>query len=319
MPLHIAPAAIALALERIFGYPGRLQGLLGHPVEWMGHLLIWLEQQFYDADAAPEALRLRGVATLLCLAAATALAAYGVAALCGALPFAWIWEAAIASTLLAQNSLDAHVSAAAAGLRRSLVDGRDAVSRIVGRDPQSLDESGVANAALESLAENTSDGVVAPLLYFVLFGLPGIAIYKAINTADSMIGHKNDRYLHFGWAAARLDDLVNLPASRLTGLLFAAAAAWEDRTAAWRALRAMSSDARHHRSPNAGWPEAALAGVLGIALGGPRAYGGKTIDLPRMGDGRANLTADDIIRGLKLYRATLTLILIVIVVCALLF
>jgi adenosylcobinamide-phosphate synthase len=316
MPLHLAAAAVALAVERIAGYPNSLQKSIGHPVEWMGGVLTWLEHQLHDSGAAPEAAKLRGITALLLLIAASGLTAYFVAAICNALPFGWLVQALIACSLIAQNSLDAHVAAVATSLRKSLHEGREAVSRIVGRDPRSLDESGVANAALESLAENTSDGVVAPVMYFILLGLPGIAIYKAINTADSMIGHKSERYLHFGWAAARLDDLVNLPASRLSGVLFAAAAAWDDRQAGRCASHAMWRDARHHRSPNAGWPEAAMAGALGIALGGPRTYGGVMADLPRMGDGRATLVADDIARGLRLYRRTLTLLFLIIGFCA---
>jgi adenosylcobinamide-phosphate synthase len=165
---------------------------------------------------------------------------------------------------------------------------------IVGRDPSQLDESGVSKAALESLAENSSDGIVAPVLWYALLGLPGIAVYKAINTADSMIGHKSEKYQHFGWAAARLDDLVNLPASRLTGLLFAATKPSQF----GRIVDVMRRDAPKHQSPNAGWPEAAMAAALGLRFGGPRSYDGERVELPYMGDGRDTIDRTDIKRGL---------------------
>ncbi len=197
--------------------------------------------------------------------------------------------------LIAQKSLKDHVVAVYDGLGRSLAEGRQKVSMIVGRDPAQLDEAGVSKAALESLAENASDGIVAPVLWYALLGLPGIAMYKAINTADSMIGHRNEKYQWFGWAAARLDDVVNLPASRLTGYLFAAAepSRFKD------IVKVMRRDAPRHQSPNAGWPEAAMAAALGLRFGGPRSYNGEMVDLPYMGDGRDSITRDDIQRGLR--------------------
>jgi adenosylcobinamide-phosphate synthase len=316
MTFHFAAAALALLVERLIGYPDALHRLIGHPVEWMGKLVNLLEVRLNDPALPPRDAKFRGLAALAMLVAAVGLPAFAITYLLRALPYGWIAEALMATSLLAQKSLCDHVADVEVALRGSLQQGRDAVSRIVGRDPQALDESGVACAALESLGENASDGIVAPLLYLALFGLPGIAIYKAINTADSMIGHKNERYLQFGWASARLDDLVNLPASRLSGLLFAAAAAWENAADGRNALRSMWRDARKHRSPNAGWPEAALAGALGISLGGPRSYHGEMVDLPSMGDARRHLTRDDIARGLRLYGTMLTMLLIFTAVCA---
>jgi adenosylcobinamide-phosphate synthase len=189
---------------------------------------------------------------------------------------------------------------AAALEQDGLAAGRAAVAQIVGRDPQALDEAGVARAAIESLAENFSDGVVAPVFWLALAGLPGGAAYKAINTADSMIGHRTPRHEAFGFASARLDDLVNLPASRLSALLVAVAAGPAGRTAdAWRAVM---RDARHHRSPNAGYPEAAFAGALDLALAGPRVYGGVEVEDAVMGNGRRAATAADIRDALALYR-----------------
>jgi adenosylcobinamide-phosphate synthase len=236
------------------------------------------------------------------------------------LPFGLLWVAILASTLVAQRSLYDHVSRVAAALEaEGLAAAREAVSRIVGRDTRGLDEAGVARAAIESLAENFSDGVVAPAFWLAVAGLSGGAAYKAINTADSMIGHRTPRHLAFGWAAARLDDFVNLPASRLSALLIIAAAlrlrrppplagegeegaVQEHETGATSAMRAVIRDAPRHRSPNAGYPEAAMAGALGLALAGPRAYGGVEIDDAFMGCGRRDATAADIRAALALYR-----------------
>jgi adenosylcobinamide-phosphate synthase len=205
--------------------------------------------------------------------------------------------------LLAQRSLHAHVVRVAAALEQAgLAGGREAVSHIVGRDTGGLDEAGVARAAIESLAENFSDGVVAPALWMLVAGLPGAAVYKTINTADSMLGHRTARHADFGWAAAWLDDLVNLPASRLTALLIAAAAAVTPGASAANAWRAVVRDASRHRSPNAGYPEAAMAGALGLALAGPRHYGGVLVDDALMGNGRREATAADIRAALALYR-----------------
>jgi adenosylcobinamide-phosphate synthase len=208
-----------------------------------------------------------------------------------------------ASSLLAQRSLHAHVARVAAALETGGVEaGRAAVSHIVGRDVSVLDEAGVARAAIESLAENFSDGVVAPAFWLALGGLPGGAIYKAVNTADSMIGHRTPRHEHFGWAAARLDDLLNLPAARLSALLLVAAAALTKGASAADASGAVRRDASRHRSPNAGYPESAMAGALGLKLAGPRAYAGVQVEDAFMGDGRREATAADIRRALSLYR-----------------
>jgi len=217
-------------------------------------------------------------------------------------PFGWVLEALIASSLLAQKELGRAVKAVADTLAVSLDSGRSAVSHIVGRDPDTLDEAGVARAAIESLAESTSDAVVAPLFWLFLAGLPGIVLYKAINTADSMVGHKTERHLEFGWASARFDDIVNWIPARLTALLVAGASFLirrNDPEAAWStALR----DARKHASPNAGWPEAAMAGALGLRLAGPIAYDGVMQDKPWIGGGRAAAGPEDIRRALRLYR-----------------
>jgi len=296
---------LALLIEAIAGYPRRLEGRIGHPVMWIGALITLAEQLWNVTALSFGARRLNGVlalATVLLTALAVAVILTEIA---GCLPsfIGALVVAVLASTLLAQRSLDEHVRGVADALERDgLSAGQRAVSMIVGRDPTKLDEAGVARAAIESLAENFSDGIVAPAFWLTVAGLPGIVLYKAINTADSMIGHKSDRYLAFGWAAARLDDLVNLPGSRLAALWITAAAAIVP-NASWRgAFDTVRRDARNHRSPNAGWPEAAMAGALGFKLNGPRVYDGKLVPDHWMGDGRSNLGASDIRQALRLYR-----------------
>jgi adenosylcobinamide-phosphate synthase len=232
---------------------------------------------------------------------ASTLVALAVQALCELAPLGWIALALAMSTLIAMRGMYRHVAAVAAGLEQGLREGRQAVAHIVGRDPASLDAQGVARAAIESTAENLADGVVAPLLWGVLFGLPGMAAYKAINTLDSMIGHRSPRYRHFGRFAARLDDRANWLPARLAALLILAAALClpgATPAAGWRALR---RDAARHRSPTAGWPEAAMAGSLGLRLAGPRRYAGETVDDAWMGSGNADATPADIRRALRLF------------------
>jgi len=299
---EFAGATLALIAERLMGYPGFAYRRIRHPVEWLGRLVAALDDHLNDPEAPAQEGRLRGLLALVIIVAATLGAAMALTWFIRSLPLGWIIEAVLAIPFLAQKSLREHVNAVVKALNQSLAQGRAAVSMIVGRDPAHLDESGVSRAALESLAENASDGVVAPLFWFILFGLPGIAVYKAINTADSMIGHKSERHLNFGWAAAKLDDLVNLPGSRLTGLLLAGAAATISKERGREALNTMLRDASKHVSPNAGWPEAATAGALGLALAGPRAYGGVTVEDAFMGDGRREANAQDIRAALALYR-----------------
>jgi adenosylcobinamide-phosphate synthase len=301
-----AMAALALLVERIVGYPATLQSAIGHPVEWMGRLIDWLDRDLNQPEADETEARLRGCMALGVLLAACFVPAFLLSRLLAHIPYGQFLGALVATVFVAQSSLRGHVAAVSAGLNHSLDDGRNAVAAIVGRDPRDLDESGVTRAALESLAENTADGVVSPILWYVFLGLPGLVLYKAINTADSMIGHRSDRYLHFGRAAARLDDLVNLPASRLTGLLLAVAA-WKDFFVVWSAMR---RDAPRHHSPNAGWPEAAMAAALGLRFGGPRDYDGEEMDLAWFGDGRADLSRTDIEAGLRLYERSLNLLFV---------
>ena len=300
----LAIAAVALLIERLLGYPNGLQHWIGHPVEWMGALINRLDR----AMNKPAGGRMRGMSALLILLAITAAVTLPLTIFLRSKESGWIVEALLASSLLSQKSLEDHVRTVADGLSKSLKAGREAVRHIVGRDPQKLGTSGVSKGAIESLAENMSDGVTAPLFWLLIAGLPGAALYKAINTADSMIGHKSDRYQEFGWSSARLDDLVNLVPARITGWTIAAAAALMRGMSGANAIQSMARDASRHVSPNAGWPEAAMAGALEIRLGGPRSYDGKTMDLAWMGNGRAKLTARDISEALRLYNTGLNVV-----------
>lgn len=272
---------IALILDATMGEPDWLWSRFPHPATLMGRCVEWLDTRLNHGENRRNA----GIITITILT----IGALALGQFIHSIPDAGLIEALLASILLAQRSLTDHVNQVANALRSSLSEGRRAVSMIVGRDPSELDESAVARGAIESAAENFSDGVIAPAFWFLIFGLSGIIAYKVINTADSMIGHRNERYEQFGWATARLDDLVNWVPARLTGGLICLAH-WS--IAAWNTMQA---DAKHHRSPNAGWPEAAMAGVLGIAISGPRSYNGTMTNLPWVnGEGRKPLGPMDI-------------------------
>jgi len=296
-PFPFAALLLALGLDALFGDPAWLYRRIPHPAA-IGRLVGLLDSWLNDAAFGESNRRALGVLAIALLTGGALVLGYILHDLFASFPYGWLVEALAMSVLLAQRSLYLHVRAVAEGLeRRGVAGGREAVRHIVGRDPESLDAPGVSRAALESLAENFSDGVTAPLFWGALLGLPGMLAYKAINTADSMIGHRSERHRAFGWAAARLDDLVNLAPARLAGTIIAAASErFRD------AFAIMRRDAPKHRSPNAGWPEAAMAGALGIALAGPRRYGGVAVEDHWMGDGgNPEIGASDIRRGLWLY------------------
>jgi adenosylcobinamide-phosphate synthase len=292
---HAIAMLTALALDAAIGWPGWLYARIGHPVTWIGRLIIWLDRRLNAGGASRQ--RLAGVAT--CMLVVGVAAAAG-AALMLVLPQGWVGAVlagVLAWPLVAARSMYQHVAAVAEPLGAGdLAAARGAVAMIVGRDPALLDQAGVTRAATESLAENTSDGIVAPLFWGLVAGLPGIAAYKAANTLDSMIGHRTPRHIHFGWASARFDDLVNLVPARLTGVLFALLSA---RPGA--ALGCMLRDARRHRSPNAGWPEAAMAGALGVRLSGPRVYAEGRAPEPWINAEARDPAAADLARALGLY------------------
>lgn len=280
-----AMLALALLLDAVFGEPQWLWSRLTHPAVLMGKLVGYLDRKLNTGSNR----RGKGVLAALALV----LCGYFAGKLL-ALPGALV-EVLVAAVLIAQRSLTEHVSAVAKGLRSSLAEGREAVAMIVSRDTAAMTAPQVARSAIESGSENLSDGVIAPAFWFLIAGLPGLIIYKMVNTADSMIGYRNDRYKDFGWAAARLDDLLNLIPARLTGLLIALAGGQ------LRQWSAIAADARKHRSPNAGWPEAAMARSLDTALAGPRSYDGQMRDFPWVhADGVKSASAETITRSVSL-------------------
>src|SRR5580698_2355780 len=283
--MFVALALLAMLIELALGYPRPLLRAIGHPVTWIGRLIDALDRSLNREAGGQIRRRAAGVITILAVTAITGSVAYLLQHVLLRLPFGIFAAALAGSSLVAQRSLYRHVADVATALETGGVEaGRAAVAHIVGRDATALDAAGVARAAIESLAENFSDAIVAPVFWMAIAGLPGAAIYKAINTADSMIGHRTPRHEAFGWAAAKLDDLVNLPASRLSALLLVSAAALNKNISAAPAWRAVLRDAPRHRSPNAGYPEAAMAGALGLSLAGSRVYGGVTIDDATMGE-----------------------------------
>jgi adenosylcobinamide-phosphate synthase len=293
---------LALLIELMFGYPQGLARAIGHPVTWMGGLIDWLDAKLNRDDASAETRRRAGAIAVFVLLAVVGIVAFAVEQVLFLLPLGLFAAAIVAGTMLSQRSLFVYVADVADALEeRGIEAGRAAVAQIVGRDTEALDEAGVARAAIESLAENFSDGVVAPSFFMVLAGLPGAALYKAINTADSMIGHRTERHADFGRNAAQLDDIVNLPASRLSAGLIAAAAALTKGASASGAWQATWRDGPKHVSPNAGYPEAAMAGALGLSLAGPRSYHGKEAEGAWMGDGRREANVADIRAALDLY------------------
>jgi adenosylcobinamide-phosphate synthase len=316
--MTVALAFIAMLIELCLGYPEALHRAIGHPVTWIGRLIAWLDRTLNRETAAPQARKAAGVAAVLVLIAIVGAIAVLVQFALLRLPFGILAAAILASALVAQRSLFRHVADVAAALDNGgVAAGREAVAHIVGRDTDKLDAAGVARAAIESLAENFSDAIVAPVFWMAIGGLPGAALYKAINTADSMIGHRTPRHEAFGWAAARLDDLLNLPAARLSALLLIAAAALRKNASPGAAWRAVRRDAGKHRSPNAGYPEAAMAGALGLSLAGPRVYGGSLVEDALMGDGRREAGAADIRSALALYRVADAVLLVLLGVVAL--
>lgn len=295
---------MAIAVDAVLGEMNWLFRWVPHPVVMIGRAIAGLDKRLNKASLPERDRKARGVVLVLIMAALAVLVGGAIAFLARSIPHAWLIEVFAAATLIAQRGLFDHVDDVARALQHNgLEAGRYAVSRIVGRDPQSLDEHGVARAAIESLAENFSDAVVAPVFWYVLFGLPGLVLYKTVNTLDSMVGYRNDKYRAFGWASARLDDVMNLVPARLSGAIIALAALFAAKGRPVRAVRTMLRDAKHHKSPNSGWPEAAMAGALDLALGGPRKYPGLVVDEKWIGSGRARAGVADIDRALHLFSA----------------
>ncbi|MFK7994582.1 MAG: adenosylcobinamide-phosphate synthase CbiB [Granulosicoccus sp.] len=301
---------LALLLELLVGWPGWLYARIKHPVVWMGQLITWMDNGLNNAGKSHRSRQLAGAVTTLTVVAVSTGVACVVSYCLPDNALGYLVEIMVVSSLFATRSLYEHVNAVAIPLSAGNVsDARTALSHIVGRDTNSLEEPGIAGAAIESLAENASDGVFAPLFWGLLLGLPGVAAYKAINTLDSMIGHRNETYRAFGVVAARLDDAANVIPSRLSAVLIAVAGACVHRMAA------VASDAKTHRSPNAGWPEGAMAYALNIRLSGPRTYQNTVSDEPWLNASAALPQVVDLQRGLRIYGAAIGLTLLLLVVC----
>jgi adenosylcobinamide-phosphate synthase len=300
MPVEPWLPAAVLAVEACIGYPQVLYARISHPVVWIGRLIATLERRWNDPARGDGARRTLGVLAMIIVAGIAGAAGYAIQAAAEQLPFGALMIVLIATVGLAQRSLYVHVRDVLRPLMQDdLRAARAAVSRIVGRDTAQLSPSGVAAAAIESLAESFNDGIVAPAFWLVIGGLPGLFAYKALNTADSLIGHREPRWRMFGWAAARADDVVNLIPARLAGLLIVIAGG--------SGLRVMWRDASRHASPNAGWPEAAMAGALRVQLGGPATYEGILHERPIFGAGPSP-DARDLARSLQIYLVSCALL-----------
>ncbi len=300
-PESLLVVVAALALDALIGDPDWLWRRMPHPIVVIGWLINALDQRLNQETWSPARRKAAGIAAVVLLVITSIVTGYTIERVLLALPAGPLWVAVVASIFIAQRSLYQHVARVAAAFATGgLAAARQAVAMIVGRDTTQLDDSGVCRAAIESCAENFSDGVVAPVFWLAALGLPGLIAYKAINTADSMIGHRSARHEAFGWAAARLDDVVNLVPARLAGLLVALTAPIAGgRIAA--SLRVMWRDAPLHRSPNAGWPESAMAGALDLALAGPRRYATHSVDDPFLNpEGRKDAGPSDISRALRM-------------------
>jgi adenosylcobinamide-phosphate synthase len=290
-----ALALAALMLDAALGWPDRLYRAIGHPVGLFAAFLTAASQRWNKPDRSFSTRRIAGLCTMMALLAATLFTCQALVQIADTLlgPWSLAIIALLAWPAFAQRSLFLHGKAVADALDdQGLAAGRQAVAQICGRDVDALDQHGVSRAAIESLAESLSDGIIAPLFWLLIGGLPALWAYKAINTADSMIGHKDDEWRAFGWAAARLDDVANFIPARLSGLLICVASG--------RGFRTMMRDHSKHASPNSGWPEAAIAGALRLHLAGPVSYDGELLPKAWMGQGRAEATSADINAALQI-------------------
>lgn len=303
----VSPAWVLLAallLDAAIGDPYALYRAVPHPVALIGRAIAALDAAWNRPERSRRARRLLGVLLLATMVFGMLAIGGLIVALAVRIPYGWLIEALAVYVLIAQRSLYLHVRAVARALETDgLAAGRAAVGMIVGRDPETLDEAGVCRAAVESCAESFADGVVSPIFWYVVLGLPGMLAFKAVNTLDSMVGHKSEKYVDFGWASARFDDLMNFVPARIAGWLLVAAAGIARFADGHRAGWVMMRDARVHHSPNAGWPESAVAGALGLKLLGPRIYPGEVVDAPWIGEGTADATPAHIRQSLLLYAA----------------
>jgi adenosylcobinamide-phosphate synthase len=298
--------SVAIILDAIAGEPKIIWEKFSHPVVLMGNIINWFERNYNQGINKTR----NGIFTIITLV----IFSMSVGGFIHFLPYTWILEVVIVAILLAYKSLVDHISIVSDASKSSLEESRLMVSKIVGRDVNVLNESGVSRSALESAAENLSDGFVAPIFWYLLLGLPGILAYKMINTADSMIAHKNEKFMEFGWATAKLDDIVNFIPARVTAILILISGLQIKK------INIVHRDANRHRSPNAGWPETAMAVVLEVALAGPRSYNGQQGEDPFINaEGEHNLSSDHIDNGIKILQKTWLVTLILVILGVILF
>ncbi len=308
---------MAVLLEAYFGRLTLLFKAIPHPVSIIGHSIRWLEKKLNRDKRSQLDRAIRGAVSVLIIVIAAGAIGWAVAWLSLHQKFGWILETVLLLSLLAGRDLFDRASDVMKALEKNgLASARVAVAHIVGRDPAHLDEHAIARASIESLAENFSDAVVAPMFWYVLFGFPGILIYKAVNTLDSEIGYMSERYRAFGMAAARLDDILNIIPARLAALMIALGAFMAPKANPLSAFKTMLKDAGKHPSPNAGWVEAAMAGGLGISLAGPRKYKDRAVNAPWIGSGNAKATPSDIKRALYIYAVAMLLSILLVAVIA---
>ena len=299
---NIPIVLLALAMDAIIGDPNWLYRKIPHPISVIGCMMNQLDLFLNRPQVKNPTKKILGVLFIIIALSVAGIIGWGMQTGLKLMEFGQLLEAILVSIFLAQNSLYRHVRNVAQALASDGLDAaRLSVSHIVGRDPTTLDDSGVCRASIESLSENFSDGVIAPVFWYLIAGIPGILMYKTLNTADSMVGHLSPKYRYFGWASARLDDVANFIPARLTALLIFLTALIIPSTKGFKSLRSCLTYANRHRSTNAGWPEAAMAGALDIRIAGPRVYNGIVVNDPWMGDGNLNLRTNDINRALKLY------------------
>ena len=301
---NIPLVLLAMAIDAIIGDPNWLYRNIPHPIAAIGSMINQLDLLLNRPQWKNLTRKILGILFIITVLSVAGGIGWSIQIGLTLIELGQWPEAIVVSIFLAQNSLYRHVKNVAEAI---VSDGLDAarvsVSHIVGRDPASLDESAICRASIESLSENFSDGVIAPIFWYLIAGIPGILIYKTLNTADSMVGHLNDKYTHFGWASARLDDVANFIPARLTALLIFLTAMIIPSAQGFKALESCLRDANRHRSVNAGWPEAAMAGALNIRIAGPRVYNGIVVNSPWMGDGNPDLRSNDINQALQLYFA----------------
>jgi adenosylcobinamide-phosphate synthase len=292
---------LALIVEAYIGEAKFVFNKVRHPIRIIGDIIGFFDAKLNREDRAEVDRAFRGGLVVIIIVSLAISVGYCISWLSLNHPLGWIIEFLGLISLISARSLYDHVKNVSKGLYKSVEQGRCAVAHIVGRDPNHLDEYGVARASIESLAENFGDGVIAPIFWYVLFGFPGILVYKSVNTLDSMIGYRTIRYRAFGMTAARLDDILNLIPARLAGLFIVFASAFVPTAKPLQSIKIMLRDSSLHRSPNAGWPEGAMAGALSLSLAGPRQYTNQIVDDPWIGDGKKNVRPKDIIRALYLY------------------